>query len=160
MTGETPIDRHAARVLLFDDDERLLLVRFVYRSKRWWCAPGGGLEDGESHEAAARREVAEETGFEVTELGPWVWTREHVFRFEGRSIRQIERYFLAEVPTFEPRPKLLGAAEAGAFGGLRWWTLGQLEDAGEEEFAPADLPALVRGLLEEGPPERPVKVGV
>jgi hypothetical protein len=30
----------------------------------------------------------------------------------------------------------------------------------EEEFAPADLPALVRELVEDGPPERPIEVGV
>ncbi len=56
--------------------------------------------------------------------------------------------------------KLLGAAEVGVLGGLRWWTLAELEQTGEEVFAPADLPALARGLIEEGLPERPVAVGV
>ncbi len=159
MTGETPTVRRAARVLLLDEDRRVLLVRFCYHGRSWWAAPGGGLEDDETHEDAARREVAEETGFELEEPGPWVWTREHVFRFEGRLYRQLERYFLAEVPGFEPRPKLLGAAEVGVFSGLRWWTLPELEDT-DEEFAPADLPVLVRNLVEDGPPGRPVAVGV
>ncbi|MBA2527870.1 MAG: hypothetical protein H0V18_19125 [Pyrinomonadaceae bacterium] len=44
--------------------------------------------------------------------------------------------------------------EAGVFGGLRWWTLPELE-ATDEEFAPADLPGLVRRLVEQDPPERP-----
>ncbi|MBA2714358.1 MAG: NUDIX domain-containing protein [Rubrobacteraceae bacterium] len=158
MTGETPTLRKAARVLLLDEDRRVLLVRFRYRGKRWWTAPGGGLEDEETHEDAARREIAEETGFELVELGPWVWTREHVFRFEGRLYRQHERYFVASVPAFDPRPKLLGAEEARVLDGLRWWTLTELV-ATPEEFAPADLPALLGRLVEQGPPEHPLKVG-
>ena len=136
----------------------MLLVRFDYAGRQWWCAPGGGLEDGETHEDAARREVAEETGFEIGELGPWIWSREHVFRFEGRLYRQKERYFVADVPAFEPHPKALGADEAGVFRGLRWWPLLEL-DSSAEAFAPADLPALVRRLVERGPPERPLRVG-
>jgi 8-oxo-dGTP pyrophosphatase MutT (NUDIX family) len=102
MTGETPTLRRAARVLLLDENSRVLLVRFSYLGESWWAAPGGGLKDDETHEEAAWREVAEETGFELDELGPWVWTREDVFRFEGRFYRQRERYFLASVPAFAP----------------------------------------------------------
>jgi 8-oxo-dGTP pyrophosphatase MutT (NUDIX family) len=87
MTRETPTLRRAARVLLLDEYRRVLLVRFAYRGESWWAAPGGGLEDHESHEEAARREVAEETGFELDELGPLVWRREDFFRFEGRLYR-------------------------------------------------------------------------
>src|SRR5688572_22272447 len=159
MTRETPTLRRAARVLLLDEDRRVLLVRLAYRGKRWWAAPGGGLEEDETHEEAARREAAEETGFELDKLGPWVWTREDVFRFEGRLYHQRERYYLAKVPAFDPRPTVIDAEEAMTFDGLRWWTLGELGTT-DELFAPADLPALVRELVEEGPPERPVVVGV
>ena len=131
---------------------------FEYGGKRWWTAPGGGLDDGETYEQAARREIAEETGHVLGQLGPWVWTREHVFRFEGRLYRQVERYFVAHVPAFDPLSQELGAEEARAFAGLKWWTLAELEEA-EEEFAPADLPALVRTLVDNGPPERPIVVG-
>jgi len=159
MTGEAPTLRRAARVLLLDEDRRVLLVRLAYHGKRWWAAPGGGLEEDETHEEAARREAAEETGFELEKLGPWVWTREDVFRFEGRLYHERERYFLANVPAFDPRPTVIDAEEAMIFDGLRWWTLEELETT-DELFAPADLPALVRELVEEGPPERPVVVGV
>lgn len=114
MPEATPIVRHAARVVLLDGDGEALLVRLSYRGRSWWCAPGGGLEDGKTHAEAARREVAEATGFDLSELGPWVWSREQTFRFEGRLVRQIERYFVAEVPAFEARPKNLGDIEAGS----------------------------------------------
>jgi 8-oxo-dGTP pyrophosphatase MutT (NUDIX family) len=114
----------------------------------------GGVESGETHEDAARREVVGETGFEIEEPGPWIWTREHVPSFEGRLYRQMERYFVAEVPAFDPRPGALGTGEARIFRGLRWWTIEELETSAEE-FAPTDLPALVSRLAERGPPEHP-----
>ncbi|MDQ3910219.1 MAG: NUDIX domain-containing protein [Actinomycetota bacterium] len=155
---EAPTVRRAARVILLDENERVLLAKFEYGGKRWWAAPGGGLEDGETHEQAARREIAEETGHVLGLLGPWVRTREHVFRFEGRLYRQVERYFVAHVPAFDPLSRELGAEAAKAFSGLRWWTPAELEEA-EETFAPIDLPTLVRMLVEGGPPEQPIEVG-
>jgi 8-oxo-dGTP pyrophosphatase MutT (NUDIX family) len=121
MTKVTPTLRRAARVLMLDEDRRVLLVRLAYRGQRWWVAPGGGLEEDENHEETARREAAEETGFELDELGSWVWTREDVFRFEGRIYHQRERYFLANVPAFDPCPRVIDAEEAKTFDGLRWW---------------------------------------
>lgn len=158
MKDGTPTFRRAARVLLLDGSDRVLLMGFSYRGRSWWCAPGGGLEDGEPHEDAAKRETLEETGFEVAELGPWVWSREHEFEFKGRLYRQLERYFLARVPAFRPHPNDLESDEASVFRGLRWWTLRELGDT-DEEFAPADLPALVKELVEKGPPAIPVEVG-
>lgn len=157
--GETPTVRHAARVVLLDENGRVLLARFEYRERAWWVAPGGGLESAETHEEAARREVREETGLDIQNLGPWIWTREHVFRFERRLYRQKERFFLATVPAFQPDPKLLGPEEANVLRGLRWWTLTELEETADE-LAPADLPALARELVEAGPPQGPIEVGV
>lgn len=158
MTEGSPTVRHAARVVLLDETDRILLVRFEYAGRRWWATPGGGLEGHETHKQAALREVREETGHELERLGPWVWAREHVFLFEDRLYRQVERYFAARVEAFDPQSQELGAEEVKAFAGLGWWTLAELE-VSEEEFAPADLPALVRALLEDGPPERPIEVG-
>ncbi|MGH9039205.1 MAG: NUDIX domain-containing protein [Acidimicrobiia bacterium] len=47
---ETTI-RHAARVLLIDDQDRVLLFRYgpSHKGRYFWVSPGGGLEAGETH---------------------------------------------------------------------------------------------------------------
>ena len=49
------------RVLAFDGEGRVLLVRHSYGSGRWMF-PGGGVAKGEDPAAAAARELLEETG--------------------------------------------------------------------------------------------------
>src|SRR5687767_8559863 len=50
-------------------DGRVLLARHSYRFPESWLMLGGMVEPGESLEAAARREVLEETGLDVIPEG-------------------------------------------------------------------------------------------
>ncbi|HET9507716.1 MAG TPA: NUDIX domain-containing protein [Gaiellaceae bacterium] len=153
--------RQAARAVVLDPADRILLVRFEFPARTVWATPGGGIDDGETHEHAIVRELAEEAGLEEVELGPWIWTRTHVFPFEsGRWDGQQERYVLVRTPAFEPAPRFTPDELAAEFvTAVRWWTQTELA-AADELFAPRRLPELVAALLRDGPPGEPVDAGV
>jgi 8-oxo-dGTP pyrophosphatase MutT (NUDIX family) len=148
-------------VLLLDPEGRVLLFRWVVPETgyTWWATPGGGLHEGETHEQAARRELAEETGLAGVELGPPIWEREIVFPAGERIYRQRERFFLARVDPFEVAVHGMEDYESAMLGEHRWWSAAEIE-ASAERFAPRRLGELLRDLLAQGPPPEPVDVGV
>ncbi len=156
-----PTPRHAARIVVTDERDRLLLIQFQdpQTGHRWWSAPGGALEPGESYEEAAVRELAEETGLTSAILGPCVWRRQHLGRFNGNSFHAVERAYLVRVPEFEPDSDGWTPLEQQVHVGMRWWTLEEL-DASTEELSPRRLPELIRQLLANGPPAEPIDAGV
>ena len=60
--------RHQGALVAIHVGDALLLVRSSYR--RAWNLPGGGVRAGETPDAAARRELAEEIGLVATDLRP------------------------------------------------------------------------------------------
>lgn len=67
-TVTVTVGRRAARAILIDDRDRLVLIKRTKPGQApYWTAPGGGVEDADaSVEAALFRELAEELGAEVT----------------------------------------------------------------------------------------------
>jgi 8-oxo-dGTP pyrophosphatase MutT (NUDIX family) len=153
--------REAARAIVLDQDDRILLVEFALPGVVVWATPGGGLGDDETDLDALRRELIEEAGLDVVEPGPLVWTRTHVQPFgAGLWDGQTERFYLVRTPAFEPAPRLSWEElRAEGMTAIRWWQLDELE-ATQALCAPRRLPALVRELLLHGPPAEPLDVGV
>ena len=83
------------RALVVDDANRVLLVRHTYVPGYFF--PGGGVEGGETMEAAMRRELVEETNVEAqgplplygVYLNRAASKRDHVALYVTRDFRQI-----------------------------------------------------------------------
>jgi len=76
-----------------DGAPRFLLIRDSYRN---WGFPKGHLEPGEPPAAAARREVAEETGLKDLVLHGPIRVIDWYFRFRGKTIHKFCHFFLFE----------------------------------------------------------------
>jgi ADP-ribose pyrophosphatase YjhB (NUDIX family) len=139
MDGE-PIIRQAVRVLLLDENDRLLLFRAEdpANGSVFWFPAGGGVEDGEDAQSAAKREVAEETGLTDLQLGAELSHRRHVFTWRGVELDQRERWFLARIAEFETNDEAMTETEKLDLKECRWWTLEELE-AAAERLTPGDL---------------------
>jgi 8-oxo-dGTP pyrophosphatase MutT (NUDIX family) len=161
--------RQAARAIVLTPLAEVLLVRFEFPMITMWALPGGGLHPGESPVDAVRRELVEEVGLHDPPVGPHVWTRLHVIPFlDGQWDGQHDTIHLVPVPDrFEPRPAF-SAAELAAehLHELRWWTVDDIDAPPTAEvdggvvFAPRRLGALLRDLVDHGPPETPVDTGI
>jgi G:T/U-mismatch repair DNA glycosylase/8-oxo-dGTP pyrophosphatase MutT (NUDIX family) len=141
-----PVAREAVRALVLDADGRALLVQYrrPVGDETWWGTPGGGVDPGEDHESALRRELREEVGLHEFELGPRL--HEHVGEFPwARALyRQRNTTYLVRVPAHEPRATIDLDAEGVV--AVRWWTPGELARS-RDQFAPPDLPERVRRLV-------------
>lgn len=86
--------RLAARALILQDDRLLLVNAYPGGTSDLWCAPGGGVEPGQSLPDTLAREVAEETGLSI-EVGPPVLVSE--FHDPRHGFHQVEVFFRARI---------------------------------------------------------------
>lgn len=142
--------RTSARVVLLDDQDRVLLVRGhdpKTGQPAFWFTLGGGVEPGEALPTTAVREVWEETGYALDSSalrGP-LWRRRAVFPFGGKLVHSEELFFAARVPAFEPNREGSTDTERSYVTGMKWCNAADIMalDASGETVYPQRLDLLL-----------------
>lgn len=145
--------RNGARVVLLTPDGRFLLFHFAYddgplAGTDYWGLPGGGIEEGESPEAAAVRELREETGIVAESVGPLMAESSYDFRLSsGEDVLQHDYHFLIRLDGLAALSRSgRTPEEIASLAGERWWTVEELRRSGER-IIPADMATVLSGFL-------------
>ena len=124
---------HSAGGVILEDGNVLLILMQNLKGEKVWTFPKGHLEAGETPEAAALREVSEETGWDC-EIKADLFKAEYSFVRDGSLVDKDVRWFLMNRVGGDGVPKtpdeILDA---------KWCTL---EDAEKELLYKSDLEIL------------------
>ena len=142
--------RLAARVLVLDPAGHVLLFRGFDPGRpddgTWWLTPGGGVDEGETFEDAARRELFEETGLAVDDVGPPLFERRIEFDFERVRYDQTEHYFCVRTERFTVDDAGWLDHEQRSMFEHRWWSVAELAATGDTIY-PENLVERLTELL-------------
>ncbi|WP_063794213.1 NUDIX hydrolase [Streptomyces graminilatus] len=146
--------REAGRVIILDDDQRVLLLHYA-ENGGFWATPGGSLEEDEDHASAARRELNEELGIaeKDVKLSGQLAERSQSHAVAGHDVRQVEQYFLARLTPAAINPA--SATQTDNIRAHRWWTRKELRTTHQRVY-PIGLADLITTFLDHGMPDQPV----
>jgi len=133
--------RESARVVVLDEHDRIVLLRYQEDGHAYWATPGGSLEPGEKHLDAARRELREELGADNIPIGPQIAKRTRDHTLAGRLVRQVEHYYIARTNAADIDPD--HATQPDQIQAWHWWTLHELRTA-TQTVHPTGLAELLR----------------
>jgi 8-oxo-dGTP pyrophosphatase MutT (NUDIX family) len=160
--------RNAVKVLLLNEQDELLVLHFddprfyivdgIYRGPVW-ALVGGKIEEGESLEEAALREIYEESGIapEEVELGPVVWFGEFTLTISGKITCFKERFLVARTRQSAVTLDHLMPEEKPVVKKLSWLSLARIQQS-EEIIYPVLLPEHLPAIIAGNYPAEPVEI--
>ncbi|MEV4508528.1 NUDIX domain-containing protein [Dactylosporangium sp. NPDC049525] len=146
--------RPAARVICLDAADRVLLLhwRDPFDGRQLWEPPGGGIEPGETPLAAARRELAEETGLDPAAVQDRSVPVERDVWWNGTHYTGAEHFFVARFDGDRPplmRTGLMPDEQVNldTHAWVGWSELAALPD----RLEPPHLLEVLAALIPDGP---------
>ena len=143
--------RPSARLLVLDGAGRILLFRFVHTmgvlaGQDYWTIPGGGVENGETFEQAAMRELEEETGIQIASVGPQIGQREFVLQLpDGEHVVADKRFFLIKASNTSLSRGGWTFEETQVMADHRWWSQDDLAQTSATVW-PENILTMIRCL--------------
>ena len=136
--------RETARVILCKPNSEIFLLKTHFDPEVGlpprWITPGGGIDEGESVMQAAIRELAEETGLQVSPeaLGELIWVTEGRWDWaDGQNHHTfVDHFYLLQVQDFALDISGWTADEHRDVIEHRWWSLDDLKQSGESVSPP------------------------
>jgi len=109
-------EKSAGVVLFYYNAEKKQPYFLLLKYPSYWGFAKGSIEEKESEETAAKREVKEETGIVVSNLIPGFREEQTwFFKAEGKTVKKHATYFLAEIKKEDLNVKLSSEHEGFVF---------------------------------------------
>jgi 8-oxo-dGTP pyrophosphatase MutT (NUDIX family) len=160
--------RNSVKILLMNENKEILLMCADDPSTtskdgkyhgRFWFPIGGKIEEGESVQDAALREVYEETGIanDKIELGPIVWFGEFDLVLSGKLQHLKEQFIVARTQQEDISLDNLTAEERAVVKHVSWFSLDEIKNSTEVIF-PVVLPDYLPDILSGKYPMPPLEI--